>query len=35
MMWDGSVSHINYSIDPRVFRTGGNRLQESAWPATP
>ncbi len=35
MMCDGSVSFISFTIDPKVYRTGGNRFQESAWPAVP
>jgi prepilin-type N-terminal cleavage/methylation domain-containing protein len=35
MMCDGSVTHINYNIDPLVWRSGGNRFSDSAWPATP
>ena len=33
MMCDGSVSHIAYNIDPLVYRSGGNRFSDSAYPA--
>jgi prepilin-type processing-associated H-X9-DG protein len=35
MYCDGSVHHITYTIDPLVFRSGGNRFDNSAWPARP
>jgi hypothetical protein len=35
MMCDGSIQHVSYAIDPLVFRSAGNRFNNSAWPATP
>jgi len=35
MFRDGSVHHLSYSIDPLVWRSGGNRQDNSARPATP
>jgi prepilin-type N-terminal cleavage/methylation domain-containing protein/prepilin-type processing-associated H-X9-DG protein len=34
MMCDGSVHHISYSIDPDVFRQGGNRATTAVGPFT-
>jgi prepilin-type N-terminal cleavage/methylation domain-containing protein/prepilin-type processing-associated H-X9-DG protein len=34
MMCDGSVHHISYSIDPDVFRQGGNRTSTAVGPFT-
>jgi prepilin-type processing-associated H-X9-DG protein len=35
LMCDGSVSQLSYAIDPKVFRTRGNRFGDSAFPARP
>ena len=34
MMCDGSVHHIKYTINPDVFRQGGNRQTTAVGPFT-